>query len=91
MVNSDHFYSMPLFEDDKLLCELRLAPKMSCIRLVIIIIFIMVRLSPARRSNVQRPHTSARGRQFLMLYSACKSCLRSSANFCALRAMLITA
>ena len=33
MVNSDHFYSMPLFEDDKLLCELRLAPKMSCIRL----------------------------------------------------------
>ena len=33
MVNSDHFYSTPLFEDDKLLCELRLAPKMSCIRL----------------------------------------------------------
>ena len=35
MVNSDHFYSMPLFEEDKLLCELRLAPKMSCIRLVL--------------------------------------------------------
>ena len=34
MVNSDHFYSVPLFEDDKFLCELRLAPKMSCIRLV---------------------------------------------------------
>ena len=34
--------------------------------------------------NVQRPHTSARGRQFLMLYSyniAGKSCLRLSANF----------
>ena len=60
---------------------------------IIIIIFIMVRPSPARRSiyNVQRPHTSARRRQFLMLYSASKSCLRSSANFCALRAMLITA
>ena len=55
--------------------------------IIIIIIFIMVRPSPARRSiyNVQRPHTSARGRQFLMLYSASKSCLRLSANFCALR------
>ena len=35
MLNSDHFYSIPLLEDDKLLCKLRLAPKMSCIRLVI--------------------------------------------------------
>ena len=38
-----------------------------------------VRHPRAAPYNVQRPHTSAQGRQFLMLYIASKSCLRLSA------------